>query len=142
MGKTVEVELDFFKHLLNCASGTQAQETVNQALKEGTEIVASATKPEVYLRKLREIWDEATIYIVKKIKFVADLNDKGLLKSDIVDYHFKWTLVKQECEMYCMLGEMINPKEFKNLCKCRGFDDNMKQLLINIMKYIGIGDRL
>jgi len=96
----------------------------------------------IYLERFSYIWDQNYDYIVKKIKIVQDLDDKGFLKDDVTKYVFKWSLVRQECEMYCLIGEEVDPKDFKALSKKRGFDDNMKEFVIYIMKHIGLGGNL
>lgn len=95
-----------------------------------------------YLERFSYIWDLNYEYVIKKIKIAQDLQDKELLKDDITEYAFKWTLVRQECEMYCLIGENVEPDDFKFLCKRRGFDNNMKKFIIYIMKHVGLGDQL
>lgn len=97
---------------------------------------------ETYLERFNYIWDLNCEYIVKRLKFMQNLSNKELLKDNITEYAFKWSLVRQECEMYCLIGEEVDPKDFKYLCKRHGFDDNMKKFLIYIMKYVGLGDKL
>jgi len=112
----------------------EAQEFIKQCLN---------TYPiEHYLRKFNEKRVQLNNLIVDKIKMVESLNDKGLLKSDIIKYSFKWSLVMQECEMYCLIGEEVDRKDFNFVCKRRGFDEDMKEVVIDTMKYVGLGDKL
>lgn len=97
---------------------------------------------ESYLKKFHLVWLEKQREINDKIKMAKGLEDKELLKGDFTKYVFKWTLVRQECEMYCLIGEEVDPKDFKLVCKRRGFDDDMKKFLLYVMKHVGLGDKI
>ena len=60
----------------------------------------------------------------------------------LMELVFKWGLVRQECEMYCLIGDEIENEEFEELCQCRGFDKDMKEYVRGTMKYAGLGVNL
>lgn len=152
MRKTVEIDIDFFTHLLKCMAeqkdihklpeeeAVEKQMTIDNALQYGTDLVRSVLQKE-----------EASSELLKKCyeKFTNDLvliGDIIKLKGDdpevLTEAVFKWGLVRQECEMYCIIGEVVNKKEFYELCETRGFDKDMRQYIIGMMKYVGLGDNL
>ena len=56
------------------------------------------------------------------------------------DGPFKWgQLVWQEIQMYIDLAKQVDPSEFDNLCKRRGFDDMMREYLTGMLRHVGIG---
>jgi len=115
------------------------------SVEEGKELMKRCLgnyPAEHYLRKLHEKWVQKYNGIIKKIKIVDSLNDKELLKSDVTKYAFKWSLVKQECEMYCLIGDEVDSKDLKLVCKSRGFDKEMKKFIIDMMKHVGLGEKL
>jgi hypothetical protein len=115
------------------------------SVEEGEELMKRClgnSPVEHYLIKLHEKWAQEYSGIIKKIKIVDSLNDKELLKSDVTKYVFKWTLVKQECEMYCLIGDEVDPKDLKFVCKRRGFDNDMKKFIVDMMRHVGLGEKL
>ena len=65
-------------------------------------------------------------------------NDPKILTELVL----KWSLVRQECEMYCLIGGEVENEEFKELCQHRGFDKDMKEYIRGTMKYVGLGGKL
>lgn len=56
------------------------------------------------------------------------------------DGPFKWgQLVWQEIQMYIDLAKQVDPSEFDNLCKRRGFDAMMREYLAGMLRHVGIG---
>lgn len=88
------------------------------------------------LQKLNEKINQDLIAIGDLIK------NKSKDPEILTKYVFKWGLVRQECEMYCLIGEQIDKEEFEALCKNRGFDEEMSQYIIDTMKYVGLGNNL
>lgn len=53
---------------------------------------------------------------------------------------FKWgQLVWQEIPMYIDLAKQVDPSEFDDLCKRRGFDAMMREYLAGMLRHVGIG---
>lgn len=147
MKQMIEVDINFFEHLLNCMLNQKFlheqskeerernQRVIDEALQKGMDLIqpiiqknqTSQLAIDRYIKK----WNEDIYFILKKIQ-ASELDDI-----------FKWDhLVKQECEMYCVLAEQVDKKEFDALCKRRGFNEDMKKYIIDMMKHVGLGNKL
>lgn len=147
MQNEIKMDIEFFEHLLKCLENQknlhnqpwdvaeEKQEIIDEALKKGQTLLDPVLKKnnlsKYALNKFFQKWEKDVSLIQKDIN--SDLNKK--------EKFIKWGFVRQECEMYCVIGEPIDPKEFQDLCKRRGFDDNMKKYIVETMKYTGLGDK-
>lgn len=76
-------------------------------------------------------------------KWTDDVSLIAVMAKHNEDGCFKWgQLVWQEIWMYAKLREQVDPKEFYELCKRRGFDQFMSEYLRIMLKHIGIGKLL
>lgn len=154
MNHTIEIGADFFEHLLNCMAnqkylGSQLpedaaknQKVIDEAWREGMDminpIIQKKSIAQEALEKFNKKLNEDLPLIAKKIKDVMD--DKKYPKDYVKKYALKWTLVRQECEMYCLIAEPVDKDEFGLLCERRGLTKNMRDYIIEMMKYVGLGD--
>jgi len=83
--------------------------------------------------------------ILKKLDVKLN-EDRSYLTERIVDHDafesIKWQFVPQECRMYCLIGKQVERSDLEWLCERRGFDEEIKQYLIDTMKHIGLGEKL
>ena len=156
MKRAIEIDADFFEHLLNCMAnqkylGSQLpeeadknQKVIDEAWRKGMDILNPIKKKlglvEEILNKFNEKLNNDFPIIAKKIKDVMD--DSKYPRDYYVEYALKWSLVRQECEMYCLIAENIEKKEFDLLCKRRGFTKGMRNYIIEMMKHVGLGENL
>ncbi len=151
MGKIIEVEVDFFTHLLKCLYEQkylhlqpvdiiyERQAVIDEAHHGGQDLLVALQGSQVseeLLNKCQERITKDIIIIGQVIK--SKSNDPKVL----TDYVFKWSLVRQECEMYCLIGEVVEAEEFELLCERRGFDQDMKEYIRGMMEHVGLGDNL
>lgn len=150
--KTVEVDIDFFTHLLGCMvdqkhlhlqpeeTAKEKQLIIDKAYQDGLDfinpVIQKRNKVEQVLEKCREL-------ITKDLVLIGDtIKRKSEDPKILTEYVLKWSLVRQECEMYCLIGEEIDKEDFEALCKDRGFDEEMRQYTLGVMKYVGLGGNL
>ena len=92
------------------------------------------------LEKMREKLHKDLPIIASRIKETMD--NKKFPKNYVMEYSLKWTLVRQECEMYCLIGENVEKNEFNKLCKRNKFTRPMRNYIVEMMKHVGLGDNL
>lgn len=151
MRETIEVEVDFFTHLLKCLSEQkflhmqpadiiyERQAVIDEAHHDGQDLLLALQGSQVseeLLNKCQERITKDLIIIGQVIK------NKSADPKVLTDYVFKWSLVRQECEMYCLIGEEVEVEEFELLCERRGFDQDMKEYIRGIMEHVGLGNNL
>lgn len=61
-------------------------------------------------------------------------------ECDDEDTRFKWTLIKQEIEMFMMLAKVVSISDIDWLSDRRGFTQEQKDFLIDLVNATGIGD--
>lgn len=149
--ETIEIEVDFYKHLLKCLYEQkylhmqpativlERQAVIDQAHHDGNDLLVApqgAKVPTEILQKCQERITKDLIIIGQVIK------SKSADPKVLTEYVFKWGLVRQECEMYCLIGEEVEVEEFDFLCEQRGFDKDMKEYIRGMMVHVGLGENL
>lgn len=91
----------------------------------------------VFLRYLKRVkacrkWNSDRDYITSRIQ-----------SGDYKITGFKWNqLVWQEIDMYIRLMEQVDPNEFSELCNRRGFSNDMRSYLKDMLIHVGLGKEL
>jgi hypothetical protein len=79
------------------------------------------------------------------VNFKKRIDDKeASLKNDEEksDYAFKWyQLVIQEIKMWIMINKIVDQEEFDSMCKCRGFDDDMREYLFKALNVVELAHK-
>jgi hypothetical protein len=149
--ETIEVKVDFFTHLLKCLSEQkylhmqpaeiviERQQVIDQAHREGMDLLIAFQGSKASEKMLERCQERIT----KDLVLIGQVIKSKSTDPEILTEHvFKWGLVRQECEMYCLIGDEIEKEEFEELCQRRGFDRDMKEYVRGTMKYVGLGDKL
>ena len=55
---------------------------------------------------------------------------------------FKWQLISQEIQMFCIIGKQVLSEDIKWIVNRRGFNNVQKTFLIECMKHAGLGRKL
>ncbi len=156
MNRTIEIDAEFFEHLLNCMANqkyigsqlpekaAEKQKIIDEAWRKGMDIlnpiVKTKDKAEDALKKFNKKLHKDLPLITKKIKDVMD--DNKYPKDYVTEYAMKWTSVRQDCEMYCLIAESVDKEEFEKLCEDRSYTRNMRDYIIEVLKHVGLGDNL
>jgi hypothetical protein len=113
------------------------QKVIDEAWQEGMDLISPILKKnntaKYALQRFNEKWEQDLEFISKDIKNDHKINQ---------DRFFRWGLVRQECEMYCLIGEQVDPEELEKLCKKRGLNHEKKCYMVETMKYAGLGEEL
>lgn len=100
---------------------------VREFIRERRASEQEARKTKSMGGKYVEFWNSHLDYINGRIK-------KG-------DKPFHWTqLVRQELEMWALLGDKVDKSEFSGMCKRRGFNTAQKRFLSEGLKHLGLKD--
>ena len=166
---TITVSKIFFEHLLNCLANQhfiselspemqkENQEAIDKAWREGMFIhglnVTMTLAHKKMFEKYCEFWN-------KSIPLIQEHAQKDLEEhTGDTNITFKWGhLVAQEIEMWmrlcCFLDSVIDCKnekytpgnvsleDFNYIVTRRGFTTRMRDFLIDILKDVGIGEKL
>ncbi|HEY3377511.1 MAG TPA: hypothetical protein VGL77_08455 [Armatimonadota bacterium] len=63
--------------------------------------------------------------------------------DNVSEASFKWhQLAWQEIDMYIRLGTSVDLEEFTSLCHRRYFNREQRIYLVNVLRYVGIGQHL
>jgi len=151
MGKIIEIDADFFAQLLKCLSEQkylhlqpaeiviERQAAIDQVHHEGIDLLAALQSK----RFSEEILQKCQDRITKDIVLIGTvIKSKSSDPKILTEYVFKWGLVRQECEMYCLIGEEVELEEFNLLCERCGFDKDMKEYIRGMMGHVGLGGQL
>jgi len=145
----IKVKVDFLEHLLNCLANQkymheqaadtagENQKVIDEAWQTGMDMIDPIIKKnnisKYALQKFDEKWEQ-------DLKFISiDIKDDDKINQD---RFFHWGLIRQECEMYCLIGDQVESEELNSLCKTRGLNHEMKCYIVETMKYAGLGENL
>jgi hypothetical protein len=151
MRETIEIEIDFYVHLLKCLYEQkylylqptdiiiERQAIIDQAHRDGTDLLVAFQGNKESEKALERCQERITKDLILIGQVIRNKSNDPKVLTELV---FKWGLVRQECEMYCLIGDEIENEEFEELCLCRGFDKDMKEYIRGTMKYAGLGGNL